>query len=83
VEHDIKEELRFAHPKEELEEDEMTGAADGQKLGQSLNDSKKDGLKDAHHESIQKTVIRTLGGHGDTEKNHRVSASLISFTLVS
>jgi hypothetical protein len=43
----------------------MTGAADGQKLGQSLNDSKKDGLKDAHHESIQKTVIRTLGGHGD------------------
>jgi hypothetical protein len=32
MEHDIKEDRRFFHTEKRLEEDEMAGAADGQKL---------------------------------------------------
>jgi len=64
VEHDIKEELRFFHSEEGLEENEMPRTADRQEFGQSLNHSKKDGVKDIHRESMLKAVIKISGYQG-------------------
>ena len=44
MKHDIEEDRRFFHFEEGLKENEMPGAADGEKLRYSLNDSEKNGL---------------------------------------
>ena len=63
MEHDIKKKLGFLHSEEGLEEDKMTGTADGKELRQPLYDSEKNSLKE-----IDLTLLTIpsspLGGEG-------------------
>ncbi len=45
MEHDVEENLGLLQAEKGLEEDEMCGAADGDKLSQPLHDPQKNGLK--------------------------------------
>ena len=47
MEHDIKKDRRLLEPEEGLEEDKVSGTADGKEFRQPLNNPKKDGLNES------------------------------------
>jgi hypothetical protein len=79
MKHDIEEDRGFFHFEEGLKENEMPGAANGQKLRYPLNDTEKDSLEETNFKAPLSPLVTPRGAGFSVEFEIRLPASRQGF----